>query len=111
MIKLPSFDALKKAGSDLVDSAKSGKLVDRLKSHIESVGVGLTKEGAEVPKGVDPVKAQLGALQITLKELYQLQAAQSELTKKFETQLGVLAKVISEPESSAVVREEEKKNK
>ncbi len=97
MVKIPSLDDLKKAGADLVDSAKSGKLVDQLKSHIESVGERLTKDGSQMPQGDDPVKAQFKVLQATLNELYESQSAQNELIKKFETQLGVLAKVINTP--------------
>jgi hypothetical protein len=94
VVKMPSFDDLKKAGANLVDSAKSGKLVDDLKSRIENVGERLTKEGAEMPQGAFPVKEQFQTLQTTIREIYQAQALQTELMKKFETQLVVLAKVL-----------------
>jgi hypothetical protein len=94
VVKMPSFDDLKKAGANLVDSAKSGKLVDDLKSRIENVGERLTKEGAEMPQGVFPVKEQFQTLQATIREIYQAQAQQTELMKKLETQLSVLAKVL-----------------
>jgi hypothetical protein len=94
VVKMPSFDDLKKAGANLVDSAKSGKLVDDLKMRIENVGERLTKEGAEMPQGLFPVKEQLQTLQTTIREIYQAQALQTELMKKLETQLVVLAKVL-----------------
>ena len=94
MVKMPSFDDLKKAGTNLMDSAKSGKLVNDLKARIETVGERLTKDGAAMPTGASPIKEQFQAVYATLKELYQYQSMQAELMKKFETQLGVLAKVV-----------------
>jgi hypothetical protein len=103
VVKMPSFDDLKKAGASLVDSAKSGKLVDDIKARIENVGERLTKEGAEMPHGEAPIKEQFQTVYGTLKDLYQLQAVQAELMKKFETQLGVLAKVVEAETTEKVV--------
>lgn len=96
MIKLPSLDDLKKAGNNLVESAKSGKLMDQIKSQVETLGANIARPeaGTEVPTGADPIKNQFIVLYATVEELRQTQAAQSAVIKKFENQLDVLKKVI-----------------
>jgi hypothetical protein len=103
VVKMPSFDDLKKAGANLVDSAKSGRLVDDIKARIENVGERLTKDGAEMPQGQFPIKEQFQTVYATLKDLYQLQSQQAEMMKRLETQLGVLAKVVEAETTEKVV--------
>jgi cell division FtsZ-interacting protein ZapD len=91
---MPSLDDLKKAGANLVDSAKSGKLVEDIKARIETVGERMTRDGAAMPASETPIKEQFKVVQATLKEIYQSQSAHTELLKKLETQLGVLSKVV-----------------
>jgi hypothetical protein len=96
MIKLPSLDDLKKAGNSLVDSAKSGKLMDQIKSQVETLGANISKpgQGTEVPTGDNPIQNQFIVLYASIEELRQAQAATAAVVKKFENQLDVLKKVI-----------------
>ncbi|MES2218175.1 MAG: hypothetical protein V4501_07170 [Pseudomonadota bacterium] len=92
MVKIPNLDDLKKAGANLVDSAKSGGLVDKFKSGVESFGASLAKEGT--PKSTDPIVSQFEAVSITLAELMQTHNAQAKLIGVAQTQLAALTKTV-----------------
>lgn len=94
MVKIPGLDELKKMGTDLIDSAKTGKLnemVDKFKSGIESIG---TQKGAAEVITDDAMKNLFQGIYATLNELTQAQTAQVTAIKKMEKQLEDLAKQV-----------------
>lgn len=102
MVKIPSFDDLKKMGSELVDSAKSGKIggmVEKLKSGIESVGA--KKTPMAMALGDETIQAAFIQLYVTLKELGDTRATETALMKKLEDQLSELAKTIEASRKSS----------
>jgi hypothetical protein len=93
MVKIPSFDDLKKMGSGLIDSAKSVKMsemVDKVKSGIDSVS------GRKVNLAVsdESLKELFDGLNSSLEELLQLQMSQTNAVKKIQGQLVALAATI-----------------
>jgi hypothetical protein len=93
MVKMPSFDELKKAGAGFVDQVKSG---------IDSV---TKKDGSTtVPAmGDDVVKIQFQSLYVSIAELSQLQASQAAQVKKLEAQLSALSKTIASQTPGVIV--------
>lgn len=97
MVKLPSLEDLKKAGSNLVDSAKQIKfdeIADKIKSGVESVSSSLHKSTPEVPTD-DALKSQFQDLYGSLDELTTLFASQAIVVKKIENQIESLGKIIT----------------
>lgn len=93
MVKIPSFDDLKKMGSGLIDQAKTvnfGEMVDKVKTGIDSVS------GKKAPLDIsdEALKGLFQGLYAALNEVTQAQVAQINAIKKIETQLETLAKVI-----------------
>lgn len=101
MVKIPSFDDLKKMGSDFVDSAKSGKIstmVDKIKSGVESVS---SRKTADISPGDDAIRLKLQAVYATLKELGDAQMVQASLMKKIQDQISELTKTIEATQKSS----------
>ena len=95
MVKIPNMDDLKKAGASLMDSAKSGNLVDRLKSGVEQIGVNLNKMEAGATKSTDPIVMQFEAVQATLAAIVEAHAVQSKLIDNARAQLNALTKTVA----------------
>lgn len=91
MVKIPKFDDLKKMGSDLLDSAKTGKfggVVDKLKSGIDTFS---TKKTAVEDESLNKV---LTGMQEALSELNEIERVQALVIKKMQGQLNDLANVL-----------------
>jgi uncharacterized coiled-coil protein SlyX len=104
MVKIPSLDDLKKMGSGLIDSAKSVKLnemVDKFKSGIESVNFRKNASSPVEAKDED-LNQVFAGIYISLKELADAQAAQANATKKIQTQLNVLTKILENYQKTTV---------
>jgi hypothetical protein len=95
MVKIPNMDDLKKAGANLMDSAKSGSLVDKFKSGVEQIGVNLNKMEAGTVKSTDPVVMQFEAVQAALAAVVEAQAAQTKLIEQARAQLVTLTKTVA----------------
>jgi hypothetical protein len=96
MVKIPSLDDLKKAGTGLMDAAKNGTLVDTLKTHVENLGASLAKPEVTVadiqPAQVDdPVQVQIKAAFATVAEIAQ---KDPELAAKMQGHLTQLIKLL-----------------
>ena len=93
MVKMPSFDELKKLGSGLIDQAKAikfGEMVDKVKAGVDS----MSSKKPTVPVGDEALAEVFKGVFSTLNELVQAQALQVVAVKKMETQLEVLAKIV-----------------
>ena len=93
MVKIPNFEDLKKMGTGLIDSAKSvnfGEMIDKVKTGIDNVG----KSGGNIPQGDEGIKVLFEGLNASLNELVTMQAAQVTVTKKIQSQLADLGRVI-----------------
>lgn len=100
MVKIPGLDDLKKMGTGLIDSAKSVKLsevVDKVKSGIETVS---GKGGGNIPQGDEALKVLFEGLHASLKELLEAEAAQQMITKKIQSQLSDLGRIINMSQQS-----------
>ncbi len=115
MVKIPSLDDLKKASSDLVDSAKTAGfsgVIEKLKSGLESVGASINSAsdntsgsatGAQTVSKVQmtgPLKDLLQAMRSNLVELSQLQVAQTDMLKKIDSQFIQLTQMIEAGQSN-----------
>lgn len=114
MVKIPGLDDLKKMGSELMDSAKSGKfgeMVDKMKSGIESVGS--RKVPVEVTDEV--LKTAFEGMFATLEQLVQAQTEQMASLKRAEKQLDELAMIVESYQNpaapSATVEPNKEENK
>jgi hypothetical protein len=94
MVKIPNLEDLKKAGANLMDSAKSGTLVDKIKTGVENIGVSLAK-GEGGTKSSDPIVIQFETVQATLAELVQAHSTQSKLINQAQMQLATLTKTVA----------------
>jgi predicted nucleic acid-binding Zn-ribbon protein len=98
MVKIPSLDDLKKAGSGLLNQAKAGNysgMVDSIKSGIDSVTVNAPKDATDVGDG--SVQSRLKALQKKLSELNDAQMRQAVEMQKLQAEITELsAKVENE---------------
>jgi hypothetical protein len=99
MVKIPSFDDLKKAGSNLMDSAKSGSLVDKFKAGVESIGENMAQrqqgKPADRPTSTDPIINQIQALEVSLVQIQELQATQTTMINEAMLQLADLHKAVA----------------
>lgn len=110
MVKIPSFDELKKMGTQLIDSAKTIKfseMVDKVKAGVESVS------GKKSP--VDSVtdetfKSIFQGIFDTLNEMTESQAKQLNALKRLEDQLEMLAKTVEINNQSSNNTNKEEKN-
>jgi hypothetical protein len=95
MVKIPSFDNLKKMGADLIDTAKSvklGEVVDKFKLGMEAVGA--KKEKVSAPS-LTTAQILLSGLAASLKELMSMHAVQANAIKKIQQQLAELERVVA----------------
>jgi flagellar capping protein FliD len=111
MVKIPSFDDLKKAGTDFMDQARTSGIsgvVDKIKSGMDSV----TKaDGTPVASTEGGVNNQIQALQKSLADVTKVQATQAEAIRKIDSQLTALSNAVAQPTTTeTVIKEEEKKN-
>jgi CII-binding regulator of phage lambda lysogenization HflD len=90
MVKIPSLNDLKKAGSGLLDQAKAGNysgMVDSIKTGIDSVTVNAPQDTTDVGDG--SVESRLKGLQkrlsalndVHMKQAAELQKLQAEITE------------------------------
>lgn len=94
MVKIPNLDDLKKMGTGLIDSAKNvkfGEMMDKVKSGIDNVS---GKGGVNVPQGDEAIKVLFEGLNTSVNELLAIQSQQVTVTRKIQSQLADLSRVI-----------------
>jgi hypothetical protein len=93
MVKIPSFDELKKAGAGFVNQAKTGDysgMVDRIKSGIDNITV---NKGPVIP-GDTSIASQFQQINAIIAEIGLAQASQNAGIRKLESQLDSLARTL-----------------
>lgn len=95
MVKIPklseiNLDTLKKMGNDLVDSVKSGEMMNKVKSGVESV-TNTNKKSVVLPEEINNKLEEINA---QLAELHAAQRHQQETTNKLYKSLANLSQVL-----------------